>query len=213
MAAMEIQANQIGPRLKEIRRTLDRTLAQVSDATGVSISNLSKIENRQISPSFDIMKRICDGLGISIEDLVRPGTKSVVSGRKTTTRKGEGDHFTSGQYDYRAHASELSRKTMVPLEIQVRARSVDEFDHWSQHRGEEFVYVLSGAIEVHTEHYAPFRLERGESAYFDSSMRHLYVTVSKDDARVLSVSHDPGAPEGITGFLNSAARQVERPED
>ena len=59
---MEIQANQIGPRLKEIRRTLDRTLAQVSDATGVSISNLSKIENRQISPSFDIMKRICDGL-------------------------------------------------------------------------------------------------------------------------------------------------------
>jgi len=210
---MEIQANQIGPRLKEIRRTLDRTLAQVSEATGVSISNLSKIENRQISPSFDIMKRICDGLGISIEDLVRPGAKSVVSGRKTTTRDGEGDHFTSGQYDYRAHASELSRKTMVPLEILVRARSVDEFDHWSQHRGEEFVYVLSGAIEIHTEHYAPFRLEQGESAYFDSSMRHLYVTVGKDDARVLSVSHDPGSPEGIAGFMNSAARQVERPED
>ena len=210
---METQANQIGARLKEIRRTLDRTLSQVSDATGVSISNLSKIENNQISPSFDIMKRICDGLGVSIEDFVHPGEKNVVSGRKTTTREGEGDHFTSGQYDYRAHASELSRKAMVPLEILVRARSVEEFDHWSQHRGEEFVYVLSGAIEVHTEHYSAFRLERGESAYFDSSMRHLYVTVSKDDARVLSVSHDPGSPEGITGFLNSAARQVERPED
>ena len=192
---------------------MDRTLAEVSEATGVSISNLSKIENNQISPSFDIMKRICDGLSISIEDFVRPGAKSVVSGRKTTTRRGEGDHFTSGQYDYRAHASELSRKTMVPLEILVRARSVDEFDHWSQHRGEEFVYVLSGAIEVHTEHYAPFRLERGESAYFDSSMRHLYVAVSKEDARVLSVSHDPGAPENIAHFMNSAARQVERPED
>ena len=210
---MEIQANQIGPRLKEIRRTLDRTLAQVSDATGVSISNLSKIENRQISPSFDIMKRICDGLGISIEDLVRPGTKSVVSGRKTTTRKGEGDHFTSGQYDYRAHAAELSRKTMVPLAIQVRARSVDEFDHWSQHRGEEFVYVLSGAIEVHTEHYAPFRLEQGESAYFDSSMRHLYVSVSKDFARVLSVSTDPGTREHISRFMNPSTRQVGRPEE
>jgi transcriptional regulator with XRE-family HTH domain len=210
---MDIQANQIGARLKEIRRTLDRTLAEVSQATGVSISNLSKIENNQISPSFDIMKRICDGLSVSIEDFVRPGTKEVVSGRKTTTRRGEGDHFTSGQYDYRAHASELSRKAMVPLEIVVHARSVEEFDHWSQHRGEEFVYVLSGAIEVHTEHYAPFRLERGESAYFDSSMRHLYVTVSKEDAKVLSVSHDPGSPENITHIMNSSARQIERPDD
>jgi transcriptional regulator with XRE-family HTH domain len=210
---MDIHAQQIGVRLKEIRRNLDRTLAEVSQATGVSISNLSKIENSQISPSFDIMKRICDGLGVSIEDFVRPGAKSLVSGRKTTTRRGAGDHFTSGQYDYRAHASELSRKAMVPLEIVVHARSVEEFDHWSQHRGEEFVYVLSGTIEIHTEHYAPFRLESGESAYFDSSMRHLYITVSKADARVLSVSHDPGAPENIAQFMNSAARQVEAPED
>jgi transcriptional regulator with XRE-family HTH domain len=213
MAAMDTQANQIGARLKEIRRSLDRTLAEVSQATGVSISNLSKIEDNQISPSFDIMKRICDGLGVSIEDFVRPGAKGVVSGRKTTTRKGEGDYFTSGQYEYRAHASELSRKGMVPLEIVVHARSVEEFDHWSQHRGEEFVYVLSGAIEVHTEHYAPFRLERGESAYFDSSMRHLYVTVSKEDAKVLSVSHDPGATEDISQFMNSSARQVDRSEN
>src|SRR6266702_144662 len=205
---MEIHANQIGARLKEIRRTLDRTLAQVSEATGVSISNLSKIENNQISPSFDIMKRICDGLNVSIEDFVHPGEKNVVSGRKTTTREGEGDHFTSGQYDYRAHASELSRKTMVTLEILVRARSVEEFDHWSQHRGEEFVYVVSGAIEVHTEHYAPFRLDRGESAYFDSSMRHVYISVSRDNARVLSVSHDPGSPEDISHIMNSSVRPV-----
>ena len=207
-----METSQIGVRLKEIRRALDKTLAEVSEMTGVSISNLSKIENNQISPSFDIMKRICDGLDVSIEDFVRPGVKSVVSGRKTITRRGEGDYFTSGQYDYRAHASELSRKGMVPLEILIHARSIEEFDHWSQHRGEEFVYVLSGAIEIHTEHYAPFRLDRGESAYFDSNMRHLYVTVSKEDARVLSISHDPGTPEGIAQFMNSAARQVERPE-
>lgn len=209
-ANAELHGSQIGARLKEIRRALDRTLAQVSEATGVSISNLSKIENNQISPSFDIMKRICDGLGVSIEDFMHPGAKSVVSGRKTTTRRDEGDHFTSGQYDYRAHASEISRKAMVPLEIRVRARKVDEFDHWSQHRGEEFVYVLSGAIEIHTEHYAPFRLDRGESGYFDSNMRHVYISVSKEDARVLSVSHDPGAPEHIAQFMNPSARQVEK---
>jgi transcriptional regulator with XRE-family HTH domain len=204
-----MEPNQIGTRLKEIRRTLSQTLAEVSKSTGVSISNLSKIENSQISPSFDIMKRICDGLGVAIEDFVRPGVKSVVSGRKTTTRRNEGDLFASDQYDYRAHSSELSRKAMVPLEILVRARAVEEFDHWSQHRGEEFVYVLSGAIEVHTEHYAPFRLDRGESAYFDSSMRHVYISTSRENARVLSVSHDPGIPEDISHMMNSAVRPVE----
>lgn len=210
---MELHENQIGKRLKEIRRTLNRTLAEVSQATGVSISNLSKIENNQISPSFDIMKRICDGLDVSIEDFVRPGAKSVVSGRKTTTRAEEGDYFTSGQYDYRAHASELSRKAMVPLEILVHAKSTSEFDHWSEHRGEEFVYVLSGVIEIHTEHYAPFRLARGESAYFDSSMRHVYLSVGEEEARVLSVSHDPGSAEPISRFMNPTAKQVERADE
>jgi len=208
-----MEANHIGARLKEIRRGLDQTLAEVSKSTGVSISNLSKIENNQISPSFDIMKRICDGLRVTIEDFVRPGSKSVVSGRKTTTRRDEGDRFTSGQYDYRAHSSELSRKAMVPLEIIVHARSVDEFDHWSQHRGEEFVYVLNGAIDVHTEHYAPFRLESGESAYFDSNMRHVYISVSPESARVLSVSHDPGAATDISQMMNSSVRPVETEKD
>lgn len=213
MPAQELPTTRIGGRLKEIRKALNLTLAQVRQASGVSISNLSKIENDQISPSFDIMKRICDGLGVSIEDFFRAGEKSEVSGRKTMTRRGEGDHFTSVQYDYRAHASELFHKAMIPLEIRVRARSVKEFDHWSQHRGEEFVYVLSGSIEIHTEHYAPFRLAKGESAYFDSSMRHLYISVSKEDARVLSVSHDRGSTLDITNYMNPAARQVDGPSE
>jgi hypothetical protein len=44
-------------------------------------------------------------------------------------------------------------------------------------------------------------------------MRHLYVSVSKEDARVLSVSHDPGSPEHIAQFMHPAARQVEPPTE
>jgi transcriptional regulator with XRE-family HTH domain len=203
--------NQIGLRLKEVRQAAGLKLSDLSGMTAVSVSYLSKIENGQVSPSFDIIKRICDGLHVSLEDFVRPGEKSQISGRKTVTRTNEGVHFTSGQYDYKAHGTELSRKGMVPLEMTVRARSLDEFDHWSRHSGEEFVYVLKGAIEIHTEHYAPFRLETGESAYFDSSMQHLYITVSEEDAHVLSVSHDPdaSAAERIGQFMNPGTRRVE----
>ena len=204
--------NKIGLRLKDVRQGMGLKLNDLNRMTDVSISYLSKIENGQVSPSFDIIKRICDGLNISIEDFVRPGEKSQISGRKTVTLIDEGVHFTSGEYDYKAHGTELSRKGMVPLEMRVRARSIDEFDHWSRHAGEEFVFVLSGAIEIHTEHYAPFRLGAGESAYFDSSMRHLYVTIGETDAHILSISHDPnaGSAERINHFMNPSTRRVER---
>jgi transcriptional regulator with XRE-family HTH domain len=202
-------ANHIGLRLKALRLGLRLTLSDVGRKTGVSISTLSKIENDQVSPSFDIIKRIADGLAISLEDLVRPGAKNLVSGRKTATRLAEGDHFTSGQYDYRAHATELSRKSMAPLEMRIRARSVAEFDHWSCHDGEEFAFVLSGEIEVHSEHYQPFRLTAGESAYFDSSMKHLFISIGDEDARVLSVSCDPNAGAGrIAQFMHPETSPV-----
>lgn len=204
-------ARPLGNRLKEVRKAKGLTLSSAGELTGVSISTLSKIENDQVSPSFDIIKKICDGLNVSIEEFVHPGKAEGISGRKTITRRGEGVPFTSGQYDYNAHSTEISRKGMVPFEMRVRSRSTDEFDHWSRHRGEEFVYVLSGAIEVHTEMYSPFRLEKGESSYFDSSMAHLYISVSKQDARILSISFDPEHDSRIATFMNPSAQPALQP--
>lgn len=204
---MSGDGTEIGDRLKTIRRSRGLTLSETSRRTGVSVSALSKVERGEVSPSFDVIKRICDGLEIAIEQFVKPGPKRDVSGRKTVTRAGEAVPFTSGQYDYLAHATELSRKGMVPLEIRVRARSPDEFDHWSRHAGEEYVFVLSGAIEIHTEHYAPFQLRQGESAYFDSSMEHVYVSIGDEDAHLLSVSHDPAERQaGVAAFMHPATQ-------
>ncbi|WP_207081085.1 helix-turn-helix domain-containing protein [Novosphingobium sp. KA1] len=198
----------MGRRLRAIRRESGATLAEISGRAGISVSALSKIENAQISVSYDILKRVCDALGIGIEDIVSSGEKSQLSGRKTTTRDGEGESFTSDQYDYRVHSSEISKKAMSPFEMVVRARSIEEFDHWSQHNGEEFVYVLSGSIEIHTEHYKPFQLNQGESAYFDSGMKHLYISLSEDNARVLSVSYDPHSAENrpVSTYMHPSTR-------
>jgi transcriptional regulator with XRE-family HTH domain len=202
----------VAERLRALRRDLDLTLSDVAERTGVSISNLSKIERADVSPSFDVVIRICEGLHIPIEQFVRPGPQSSVNGRKTTTLQGQAVAFASAQYEYLAHASELSRKTMVPLEMWVRARSADAFDHWSEHDGEEFIYVISGAIEVHTDQYEAFLLKAGESSYFDSRMKHIYVSVGEGDAHLLSVSFNPYSAERppIEGFMNPAARRGQK---
>jgi quercetin dioxygenase-like cupin family protein len=77
---------------------------------------------------------------------------------------------------------------MMPFHTRVKARSFDEFQDWSRHRGEEFVYVLEGEVQLYTEFYEPARLKAGESFYIDSRMGHRVISLSKDDAIVLWVS-------------------------
>lgn len=195
-AATIARAN-IGERLKELRFNQNLTLSDVSGRTGVSVSTLSKIENHQVSPTFDVIMRISEGLDISLEDFVRTnGGRTQVLGRRTVTLAEGGVSIPTTQYNYRIHATDLVRKHMVPLEIEVLARSIDDFENWGSHPGEEYLYVLQGVVEVHTELYAPARLHQGESAYFDSNMRHAYVSVSKKPARVLSISYDPNLGKG-----------------
>jgi transcriptional regulator with XRE-family HTH domain len=197
----------IGERLRENRKRRGLSLQKVAQAAEVSTSWLSRIENGQTAVPYDTLKRICLALEISLEDIIQPEHRAFSSGRRAVTKRGATVPFHSDQYSYLAHSSELSHKNMVPLEMVVKARSRDEFDHWSSHDGEEFVYVISGAIEVHSEVYAPARLEAGESAYFDSGMGHVYVSVSEHDAHVLSVSYDPHRGRGsIETFLNPEVR-------
>ncbi len=71
--------------------------------------------------------------------------------------------------------------------VVVKARSREEFGELLRHSGEEFVYVIDGIIEVHTDFYEPVRLEPGESIYIDSKMGHCSISVGEGDAKILCV--------------------------
>lgn len=104
----------VGERLKAIRLEKSLTLTEVAELTSVSTSNLSKIERGDVSPSFDVVMKICHGLGVAIEQFVKPGPKASVSGRKTVTLSGMGVTFSSPQYLYEAHSIEIYHKNMIP---------------------------------------------------------------------------------------------------
>jgi len=194
--AAEKRANangKLGGRLREWRTRHGLTLAVVSEKTGVASSSLSKIENEQVSVSYHTLKKICDGLDMPIEEIINPEHKTFAPGRRSITKASMGSEFRCRQYIYHAHSTDMSKKDMIPLEMTVLARSPNDFEDWNKHEGEEFVYVLSGEIEVHTEFYSPIRLKPGDSLYFDSSMGHMYVSVSPEDAKILSVCYDPRA--------------------
>jgi len=84
-------------------------------------------------------------------------------------------------------ATDLLNKLMVPVIIDVNARSVDEMGGLVRHAGEEYLYVLTGTMELHSDLYAPLPLTQGDSVYFDSGMAHAYVRTSDGPCRVLAM--------------------------
>jgi uncharacterized cupin superfamily protein len=83
--------------------------------------------------------------------------------------------------------ADLSRKQFIPLVTTVHAHSVTEFPDLLRHDGEEFIYVISGSVDLHTDYYEPLRLETGDSCYFDSMTGHGLVSAGAEDAVVLWV--------------------------
>ena len=82
---------------------------------------------------------------------------------------------TTPNYDYFYLCPELRRKRMIPVLTRVRAKSIAEFGELVRHPGEEYIHVIEGRAEVHTEFYDPIVLEAGESVYIDSNMGHAYI--------------------------------------
>ena len=175
----------LGLKLKRMRNERGWTLDDVSQRTGVARSTLSKIENGQMSPTYDVLQKITHGMALDIVELFDVRSQAAPFGRRSLTRKNEGKHHPTSTYVYEVLATDLSQKRILPFKAKIRARSLDDFDGWVRHEGEEFLCVLSGRVQVFTEFYAPAILEPGDSTYFDSNMGHALVSLSQEDAEVL----------------------------
>ena len=178
----------LGNRVRELRKARDWTLEHAARQAGLARSTLSKIENGQMSPTYDALKKLAVGLEISVPQLFTPPVKGQVNGRMAVTKSGEGQAHLTATYEHELLGGALTKKSMLPYRARVRARSMDEFDGWVRHDGEEFLYVLTGVIRLYTEFYEPLEMRRGDSAYYDASMGHNVVSVSPEDATILWVT-------------------------
>lgn len=178
----------LGERVRELRRSLGWTLEEAASRAGLARSTLSKIENGQMSPTYEALKKLAGGLAISVPQLFTPPSKPQVMGRMAVTKAGEGQAQATVTYEHELLASSLTRKQMLPYRATIRARDLDEFDGWVRHDGEEFLYVLTGVIRLYTEFYEPVDLRRGDSAYYDAAMGHNVISLSEDDATILWVT-------------------------
>ena len=191
-AALEQQAKEVeqclGPRIAEFRRSRGITLKALSEKSGISEATLSRVENRQVSLNAYNLIKLGKILEVDISDFFHKNPVDLTTGRRTITRKGKGEKGMSTRYAYEVLCAELSQKAMIPSIDRITARSLDEAGGLKSHAGEEFIYVLSGIVEIHTEFYRPSQLEAGDSMYLDSQMAHAYVAAGPVAAQILVVT-------------------------
>lgn len=178
----------LGARVRELRKARAWTLEQAAAQAGLARSTLSKIENGQMSPTYEALRKLAEGLQISVPQLFTPPRRDRVTGRMALTRGGQGAAHATATYEHELLAESLTQKRMLPYRARVRARSMEEFDGWVRHDGEEFLYVLTGVIRLYTEFYEPAEMRRGDSAYYDATMGHNVVSLSDEDATILWVT-------------------------
>jgi transcriptional regulator with XRE-family HTH domain len=178
----------LGQRVRDLRRSLGWTLEEAANRAGLARSTLSKIENGQMSPTYDALKKLASGLAISVPQLFTPPSKAQINGRMAVTKAGEGQAQATVTYEHELLAGSLSKKHMLPYRATIRARSFEEFSGWVRHDGEEFLFVLTGVVRLYTEFYEPVDLRRGDSAYYDAAMGHNVVSLSEEDATILWVT-------------------------
>jgi transcriptional regulator with XRE-family HTH domain len=192
--------------IRDVRLAQGLSLRALSARAGLPYSTLSKLENGKMTLTYDKLIRLAQALNVDIRDtLASPDQPPapVAVGRRSVTRAGEGLDADSEKHLHHYPAADLLGKMMIPIIIDVQARSVEELGGLVRHGGEEYLYVLSGSMELHSDLYAPLVLGPGDSVYFDSGMAHGYVRTSAEPCSVLAVC----AGQGIQQLAEAASKR------
>lgn len=193
----------LGRLIRGLRMRNDWTLKEMSTRTGIPLSTLAKVEHDRLTLTYDKLQQLSERLKIRMSDLFAEATEDAepaVTARRSVGRLDRAIRVNTRNYDYYYLCAELRRKRMIPVLTRIRAKSVEQFGELVRHSGEEYIYVLAGRVEIHTEFYDPLVLEAGESIYIDSNMGHAYVAAEGcDEATVLGVCSS--AEEGLMESL------------
>jgi len=167
----EAAVHSLGHRLRALRHAHDRSLAEVAEATGISASFLSLVENGKSDMTIGRLARLVNYFGVEIESLFptsadRWNPISVVAPGAGSTLKSPAE----GIEIYLLASGPSRQMSPMLLEFQPGASLSD----YGYHRGEEFVYVAEGVLEIAFEGKPPVILTAGGSVNYPAEIPHLF---------------------------------------
>ncbi|MGW3245018.1 helix-turn-helix domain-containing protein [Streptomyces sp. NPDC001070] len=169
--------NAVGPRLRWVRRSRGVTLAQVSEATGISLSTLSRLESGQRKPTLELLLPLAKTYGVQLDELVgAPPTGDPRIHPRPFTRRGQTfvplTRHLGGLHAY---------KLILPPSKTPGVRPGQ-----GTHEGYEWLYVLSGRLWLALGEH-DLVLGAGEAAEFDTHTPHGFASAGPQPVEFLSL--------------------------
>lgn len=183
-----IGEKKIGERIKRLRLKKSMGLVEMGKHTGLSASFLSQLETGRVVPTLRNLARIAMVFSKDLSYFFDPEPHTLFRVHRKNERvrlpqSGVNDptyYFESLGYLVPDRTLDPYLAEFIPLPKTTEVRS-------HVHPGFEFLYVLTGAMEVRhgTQTYA---LEPGDSVYFDASTPHSYRCVGTEKSTVIIVT-------------------------
>lgn len=172
----------VGEKIKKVRTKKKITLDQVANDTGCSVDYLKGIEDGDVMPPVGTLLQISRALEIDSGLLLKDDTAAFESRAKAYKKR-------TDNYAYTTLTPGAEHKHLKAFRVTIKAMQ-DHKGVGYEHEGEEFVYVLTGRIEVAVGDHVN-KLKEGDSLHFNSGIRHKIRNLSKKKAELLVVIYSP----------------------
>ncbi|HEX9368693.1 MAG TPA: MerR family transcriptional regulator [Vicinamibacterales bacterium] len=174
----------LGPLLRKMRQGRDMGLAEAAKQAGISAGFLSSLERSQANASVATLQRLAATYGTTVMALFQAPAHH---GRLIKPNERQVLEVHPGvRIEVLSTGAPLLESTFV--RIAPLAGSEGSYSH----QGEEFLYLLSGTLEVWLDELQCFVLQAGDSFWFESTHSHRWFNPGETETALLWI-HTPPA--------------------
>ena len=194
----------VGSKIKGLRETKNLSLEEIAERSGLTVEQITSIENDQNLPSLGPLIKIARALGVRLgtfmddNDALGPVVCRAADREATRSISFSNDSsisFSNGATDARKHmeyhplAQQKAGRHMEPFVIDINPEDAPNFQ-LSAHEGEEFIYVMQGEVEI-VYGKETYNLKEGDSIFYDSIVNHHVHGAPGKSAKILAVVYIP----------------------
>jgi quercetin dioxygenase-like cupin family protein len=172
----------VGGKIKNARLTKGVALDFVANETGFSTEYLESVEAGEAMPPVGTILQIARALDIDSALLLKEQDSGMTDRIKASSKR-------TDNYAYETLTPGVEKKHLKAFQITIDPMQ-DHSGVSYQHEGEEFVYVLSGKIQVLVGDNVNI-LAEGDSLHFNSGIRHKLSNLGEETALLVVVLYVP----------------------
>ncbi|MCP4579883.1 MAG: cupin domain-containing protein [Deltaproteobacteria bacterium] len=171
----------VGERIKQARRERDLDLEELAGRIGCSGEYLQWVEDGQVEPPVALLLQIGKSMNLD--------TGAFLSMDDSPERRLDESAKRTKAYSYRTLTPPEADKHLMAFSITIPPQTGHEGVGY-QHEGEEFVYVVSGEVELLVDK-EKYRLGEKESHRFNANVNHHLSNPGDETAELLVILYVP----------------------